>query len=71
MASKEKGKQRFAQVSDENIKKLTEKYVVVNTQRSTRWAVNNFEEWRRARNARSGSNDICPEDLLQQADTAE
>ena len=71
MASKEKGKQRFAQVSDENIKKLTEKYVVANTQRSTRWAVNNFEEWRRARNARSGSNDICPEDLLQQADTAE
>ena len=61
--------QRFIFVSDENLSVMSKGVVPVNTDKSTRWALSNFEAWKTARNEQH-PNDPVPDDLLMCTDPA-
>ena len=50
-------------VTSEDLSKYMEGETPVNTEKSTAWAVNNFEAWRMARN-KEHSDDPCPENVF-------
>ena len=66
MANKENEPDRscFKQLSDEELAGLTSKFVPKNTDKTTKWALKNFSDWREARNA-SNCTEKCPDDLLE------
>ena len=47
-------------VTSEDLSKFMEGEIPANTEKSITWAVRNFEEWRKSRNAKFPS-DLCPE----------
>ena len=59
---------RFRFASEQKLTQLAKGLVPENTSKSTKWAINNFEAWMRARNA-SHSEDPIPEDVLMSTDT--
>ena len=55
---------RFATfVSDEQLAALSKGVTPGNTDKSTRWALSNFESWKQARNKKH-PDDLIPDDLL-------
>ena len=50
-------------LSDEDADKMALGYVPKNTEKSTKWALRNFEDWREVRNKRFPENRV-PSDLL-------
>ena len=54
----------FAAASDDQYDQLAKGFVPKNTGKCTNWALNNFSEWCRQRNARFPDQDQCPEDLI-------
>ena len=56
-------------VDDEQLAVLSKGVVPANTDKSTKWALANFEAWRRARNEKYPANPV-PEDLLTTNDPA-
>ena len=60
--------QRFTEfVSDDKLANLAKGFVPDNTERNTRWALKNFDLWRKARNE-CRPEDPVPEDFFQCSD---
>ena len=57
---------RFQFLGDDEIDQLKEGYKPANTERCTRWALKNFEDWREARER--AQREKCPDDLLKSSD---
>ena len=54
-------------ITSDDLSKFMEGSTPANTEKSTIWAMRNFEEWRRARNLKF-PNDTCPEDIFVESD---
>ena len=54
-------------ITSDDLSKFMEGNTPANTEKSTSWAIRNFEEWQRARNVKF-PNDTCPEDIFVQPD---
>ena len=54
-------------ITSEDLSKYMEGEIPPNTEKSTAWALNNFEAWRKARNERN-IEDICPENIFMNED---
>ena len=54
-------------ITSDDLSKFMKCETPANTKKSTTWAVRNFEEWRKSRNARF-PNDLCPEDIFMDED---
>lgn len=61
--------QRFNFVSNEELSALSKGVVPVNTDKSTKWALSNFEAWRSARNVKHPTDQV-PDDLFMCTDPA-
>ena len=59
---------RFQFLTEEEFSKLQEGYKPANTAKCTKWAVNNFEAWRKARV--KAQKEKCPDDILMSTDSA-
>ena len=59
---------RFEFLTKEEMDKLQEGYKPDNTTKTTKWAVNNFQAWRVARN--KVQEEKCPDDILRATDPA-
>ena len=54
----------FSATSEDQYDKLPKGFVTKNTGKCTNWAINNFNEWCKERNALLPDQEQCPEDLL-------
>ena len=63
--NKKKPAERYEFLEDEDLVSLAEKYTAKNTATSTRWAVKNFEDWRKARKEHFPDKDQVPDDLFR------
>ena len=52
-------------ITSDDLSKFMEGDTPANTEKSTTWAIRNFEEWRNARNVKY-PNDMCPENIFVQ-----
>ena len=62
----EKEPQRFDFLDDNDFEKMKDGYKPINTDKSTKWAVNNFKSWKDAR--KEAGQETCPDDLLLSSD---
>ena len=54
----------FSVASEDQYDQLAKEFVPKNTGKCTTWAINNFYDWCKERNARFPDREQCPEDLL-------
>ena len=63
-----KSSEHFQFIDDDDFEKLKEGYKPVNTSKSTKWALRNFDAWRAVRT--TSAKGKCPDNLLNSTDPA-